>query len=664
MEILDFLIVKLSAAPLPSLVIGGLLATLMLLFLALYFLPGVFFWWRSKRLLGQLRGHEAGTKAGMSQLFSTDKRLAHLWREYEHTLHEQRELNAQTGAYQVVALRATVPAESFFNTQALVDTRLRTEFFKHLPGIFTGLGIIGTFWGLIGGLKAFQVSENPQIVRESLNVLVHGVFEAFLISASAIALAMIVTFFEKWLIAALYRLTEELVHVLDGLFESGAGEEYLARLVKASEDSASQTKILKDSLVADLRQILTELTQQQIRASAEGNKHLGEQIVGSLQTGLKDPLDKISDAVGRIGGSHEDAIKTVLTDAIASLTQRIQDLFGGQISGINDLQQKTVAALQTAAAKLEQMANSVDAAGQHATEQMTAKLTQAMGTMEARQQVMNDRMAEFVEQIRVLVRDSQVETNQQLREAIGTMNRVVSDMVAALKQQAESSGVAHEERERRIGQATSEVMSSMSGQVENVLAKVGELSTDIKASVDSMRSSTSEVVGRMNAGADTLHAAAAEFARAGQGVSGALAQATGITDKLSQAANAVGASTKSLEAVVTDYKMTREMVAEMLSQVQSVVEAAKKEAAITADVLGRIEGAAAKLTSAQQEADTYLMKVSEVLTQTHHDFATNLTRTLREGNRQFYDQLSTATGLLKEAIEELQTTLADVSVRT
>jgi ABC-type transporter Mla subunit MlaD len=168
----------------------------------------------------------------------------------------------------------------------------------------------------------------------------------------------------------------------------------------------------------------------------------------------------------------------------------------------------------------------------------------------------------------------------------------------------------------------------------------------------------------MNSGADTLHAAASEFAKAGQGVSGALAQAGGITEKLSQAASAVGASTKSLEAVVIDYKATREMVAQMLGQVQSVVEAAKKEAAITADVLSRIEGAAAKLTNAQQEADTYLMRVSEILTQTHQDFATHLRRTLNEGNRQFYDQLSTATGLLREAIEELQTALADVSVRT
>ena len=37
-------------------------------------------------------------------------------------------------------------AVSRFNTQVLVDTPLNTEFFRHLPGLLTGIGIIGTFW--------------------------------------------------------------------------------------------------------------------------------------------------------------------------------------------------------------------------------------------------------------------------------------------------------------------------------------------------------------------------------------------------------------------------------------------------------------------------------------------------------------------------------------
>ena len=123
--------------------------------------------------------------------------LAHLWSEYQETLHKQRVTNPQTGVEEVTAIRSTLPAESFFSTSVLVDSRLHTDFFKHLPGIFTGVGIIGTFLGLIKGLQAFQVSEDTHIVRESLDHLLHGVYEAFLVSAVAIGLAMLVTFLEK-----------------------------------------------------------------------------------------------------------------------------------------------------------------------------------------------------------------------------------------------------------------------------------------------------------------------------------------------------------------------------------------------------------------------------------------------------------------------------------
>jgi hypothetical protein len=85
----------------------------------------------------------------VGEAFARHQRLKHLWSEFRDTLHEERAINSASGSLDVVALRATVPAETFFTEQALVDTPLRTEFFKHVPGILTGIGIIGTFYGLL-----------------------------------------------------------------------------------------------------------------------------------------------------------------------------------------------------------------------------------------------------------------------------------------------------------------------------------------------------------------------------------------------------------------------------------------------------------------------------------------------------------------------------------
>lgn len=652
-----------TTLPVQVQVIAVILAVLTLLFLGLYVTPGLAFRIKIGRLLANLKTIKETKDSDPTEVFASDKTLVHLWQEYRDTLHVQKEVNPRTGVQEVINLRSTVPAETFFSTQALVDSRLRTEFFKHLPGIFTGIGIIGTFLGLIQGLQAFDVSENTEVVRASLRTLLHGVYGAFVISAAAITLAMVVTLLEKWIATGLYRKVEELAYLLDSMYESGAGEEYLGRLVKASEDSASQTKILKDALVADLKQVLSELTEQQIKANAAGNQQLGQQIVEGLYTGLKEPLDKISGAVERIGGSHADAISRVLTDSISALTQRIQELFGGQITGINQLQQQTVQALQAAVAQLKQMAASVDAAGQKATDAMATKLTEALGAMETRQQVINERVAEFVESIRSLVRESQSETSQKLQETIAQLGNTVSEMVGSLKEQAERAGQSHEERKRKMTENTTQVVASLGGQIETVLAKVSEISGEIRTSVETMRTATTDAVNRMNSGAETLFVAASDFAKAGQGVTGALTQATNVADKFSKAAGAIATSALTLEGVVADYKATRETLAAMLTELLATVESAKKEATLTADVLSRIEGATTKLVQAQQEADQYLERVSEVLGQSHQEFADNMRKTLGEANRQFYEQLSSATALLREGIQELDATLAEAGAR-
>lgn len=323
--------------PIQVYVFAGILAFLFIAFLLLFVLRGA----RLSAKLGYLAKQigSVGAEGGdLASLFDRDKALKHLWHEFRKTLHEQKELDTETGQFEVVALRPTVPAEMFFNTQVLVDNRLHTEFFKHLPGIFTGVGIIGTFMGLILGLQAFEVSETPTVVRQSLNSLLHGVWEAFLVSALAISLAMIVTVIEKLLLASLYRKVEELNQALDSQLQAGAGEEYLSRLVKASEESATQTKILKDALVADLKQVLSELTERQITAMNAGNVTLGQAIGSHIEASLQKPLEEIARATGGLREDQGSVVSKLLTDVMAGFSQRLQDLSGGQITGINQLQ--------------------------------------------------------------------------------------------------------------------------------------------------------------------------------------------------------------------------------------------------------------------------------------------------------------------------------------
>lgn len=657
---------------------GGLLSLLVLGFLALFLLPGVIHWFRLGKILSGVESFEAKTPPGeFKKLFARDKPLAHLWAEYQESLHVQRE--ERDGQMQVVAVRSTIAADTYFNDQFVVDSRLRTEFFKHLPGIFTGLGIIGTFTGLIEGLRRFQVSENAATVRASLESLMHAVGEAFLISAAAITAAMAVTFLEKLLLAALYRKTEAIAHAIDARFEAGAGEEYLSRLVNASEASASQSKILKDALVKELGDILRELTasqlstgqqlhaqlaqrieestNRQVAAAREDNQLLGDVIAGSIEKSLKGPLDKIASSVETASGDQSATAVKMLNDIMVSFSQRLNDLFGGQINGINELNKQTAQGMQDAVASLNALVGKLEESGKKTTDDMAAQMAASIKAMEERQASINTQTQEFVDQIRQLVQSSQAETQQKLQV---TLDSIGQQMTTILSKLSESQVKVFEEnraREQTMADRASNVVSEMTGSVEAAVKEISAASQTMAKSVSTLTAATASTVDKISAGANRLDTAATNFAAAGDRVTHAMAQAATVSSKLTELSGALTASSGALQEALRDYKSQRDAVSALLGDVRATVELAKKEASLTGDVLQRIETSTTKLSQAQKAADEYLDGVSQVLADSSDAFRESVVSTLAKVNHDFHTKLSSAVGLLSTAVQELEVTL-------
>ena len=669
----------LAATSKPVLVTGGVLAVLVLIFFVFFLAPGVLHWFRLSSIQRRIKKFESKKFAPeFKKVFAKDKRLSHLWKEYQDSLHIQRE--ERDGQLMTVAIRATVPSEIYFNSQFVVDSRLRTEFFKHLPGIFTGIGIIGTFSGLIDGLRAFQVSENAATVRASLESLMHSVGEAFLISATAIAAAMVVTFVEKLLLASLYRRTEEIAHAIDARFDAGAGEEYLSRLVRASEDSASQSKILKDALVKELGELLRKLTaaqitsakesqfhlaerlaqtaKEQVEATRQDNQALGATIAESIQQSLQGPMQDIANIVKSASGDQSANAARMLQDVMASFSQRLNDLFGGQIAGLGDLNQQTAKSIQEAVGALQTLVSNMEESSRRSTDAMAERMAQAIEKMEARQEAMNSQSTAFVEQIRQLVASSQSETNNNLQATLETIGTQVAGMLATLSESQAKVFEGNRSREQSMTDRAKSAVSSMSETVEAAIKEMGTAAAQMAQNVAVLTQTTISSVDKMNAGAEQLGTASRNFAAAGERVSSVMGQAASVTAKLSEMSGALTTGASALQELLRDYKTQRDAVGQLVSELRATVDLARKEASLTGDVLARIESSATRLGTAQKQADEYLAGVSRVLGESHTTFATEVKRTLEKANTEFHNKLSGAVGLLSSGVQELEVTLA------
>ena len=639
--------------PVHTEIFGGILVLLILAFLFLFLVPALIQIAKLRRIQKSLKRTDPKDLDALSKVFKRDVILSHLWEEFRDTLHKQKDLNAQ-GVFEVTAIRQTVPAETYFSDQILIYSPTRAELFKHLPGVLTGIGIIGTFTGLILGLQAFNVSDRPDVVRHSLNGLLQGVGEAFVISASAITLAMVITALEKLLVSILSKQVERLCLFLDSKYDAGAGEEYLERLVHSSESSAKEAKQLKQSLVSDLKEILESLADRQIQAQAASSAGIAKDIAQGITDGLQKPLTEISAAVQHVSGNQSDAVNKLLTDTMAAMTAQIRDLFAGQVDGIRGMQQQTIDSLNIAVSKLAQLTSDISSKGAEATNSMNERLASALASMEERQRAMNEQTQALVDSMRSHASQSQAETSEGVQQAITKMTAGVAEIVTALQSNINNASARDEQRNKALVDQTTSATAGIADVATTLIQRTDDAIAAMRQIVEAMRSGTSETVSRMNHGAADMLKAATEMARVGSTTGTALERAQGLVDQLANASGALTSSTTTLNRALEDYRTTRDSMAAMITQLNSIVDNAKKEASLTADVLTRINDATQKLKEAQLQADKYLSGISEVLTSAHQQFGAQIIGTLNNVNGEFHKHVERGTKALAGAIDELE----------
>jgi hypothetical protein len=319
-------------------------------------------------VIGKIQALALEHRWDLTTCFAEDVTLTQIWLEYRGSLHKQTAVGRSGQGPVIVAVQSTQPAEAFFSTEAAVDYRIHTEFFRHLPGLFTGVGIIGTFTGLIMGLQHFEISQNADVVRRSLGALLAGVSHAFYASAGAIVLAMIATAVEKFYVNRLYGLVRRLNRLIDSTFDAGSAESYLSRLVEIAEEMQGQSKTLKDDLLAELKTMLGGLSDRQIAASRQNLMDLGRML-----TAVGEPPAAAPKPRADVFAGLRLELNEVSPDGLPELMHRLRTAAG-------EAQGETDARLKALGETLEEAARSFSRMGamSHASEPAAASAARAL----------------------------------------------------------------------------------------------------------------------------------------------------------------------------------------------------------------------------------------------------------------------------------------------
>ncbi|WP_426768109.1 type I Zorya anti-phage system protein ZorA1 [Erwinia aphidicola] len=641
--------------------------------------------------------------------------LKHAWSEFEDSLHKQREL--ENGEEKIVRVRATAPSASFFSEQQLVDIPLNTEFFKHLPGILTGVGIIGTFYGLMIGLSHFDPS-TPEQVTSSVNNLLHDVLYAFLGSAIAIFASILVTWLEKLSIAKCYKYLEKFTAALDSLYESGVGEEYLASLVKSSNESATQARHLKESLVTDLRDMLLHLAESQkvenerlantlSNTYRESGAQFADQVSGAIENSLKSPLDKIAGAVQTASGDQSGMVQNMLQDVLTAFMAKLDTTFGQQFTNLNEMMGQTVGAIQTmqsgfsallqdmrqvsddsrqgSAQLIEQLLSEmksgqqamqagmndmltslqasvakIGAEGEGAGERMARQLEKMFADSEAREKAQAEHMSAFIEAIQNSVQQGQSATMEKMAASVEALGDQLGSLFGQIDKGQQQISANQQANQQSLHEQTQQVMSEVDDQIKQLIETVASQHQGTTDTLNKLAEQTNRQIQDMQNGAEKMRAAAERFEHAGDRVSEANHLTAEVLNKAQSAGSSLSLATSELTSVVADYRNNREAVSKSIAMLELLAANTQSEQTTRSQFITDLKQHGERLQSYNREAQTFMENVSGVLGKGFEDFSEGVSRSLDKTLGKLDVEMAKASNLLAGSVEQIGESVSEL----
>jgi methyl-accepting chemotaxis protein len=259
-----------------------------------------------------------------------------LFREFNHHLVD---VPKQDGSGDMV-VRRSVDAEEIFTDDRFAPGLSSNRIFQALPGVLTGLGVLGTFVGLQIGIGGLDLQDLKKL-ETSIVPLIQGCAVAFSTSVWGVGASLVFSLLEKLLEGFALGGVRKLQQRVDALVTRYVPEEAMADLARSSSQSENILKGLAVEIGGQMqvavREGIAETLRQEISAAAtkvveaiqnafgQHAEGLGKDSAKVIADALRAELKTISDSIGalntsvaELGESTETGAKTV-KDAVAKL---------------------------------------------------------------------------------------------------------------------------------------------------------------------------------------------------------------------------------------------------------------------------------------------------------------------------------------------------------
>ena len=404
-------------------------------------------------------------------------------------------------------IRNSHEVSRYLNSATIVAPEVSLGFYRSMPNLLTGFGILGTFMGLAAGVGAARVglsSGDPAEITASLQQLLGGASLAFLTSIVGIGSSIFFVLVERRATWSLNLAVDDWVKSIESCLQRVTTEGVALLQLDQLKLAATQLTRFNTELIFSLEQALEE------KVAGRLSPHL-ERLVEVVE-GLR--TDRSSDA----GNMIERALSE-FTEAMQARTGSQFEEMASIVADLNrtlkDSSDRMAESQQDIQVALDSVINTVRTSMNDGASAMTETLQQSLATVTRE---LSDASRQVADQLTT----SSISAATQLHDTIGSVtenlartgveaaSRITGSM-GALHDAAETLKQSTQQSQRVLGDMTTfvEQLNSLRGTIESaqrgiteVSEPIGRAARDIRASSDRTANTLAragEVVERIDA---------------------------------------------------------------------------------------------------------------------------------------------------------------------
>jgi methyl-accepting chemotaxis protein len=430
-----------------------------------------------------------------------------LFRQLQHHLIRipSRDGNGQT------LIRRTVDGGEIFSDSILAPNFTTSRLFLAIPGILTGLGVLGTFVGLQIGIGGLNLNDLTNL-EKSVVPLIQGCAIAFSTSVWGVLTSLLFSGLEKGLEGKAIGRIRKLQNRVDTLISRYVPEDAMAEMERASRGTEEILKGLAVAIGDEMQKAIgrlgKEVKEAVEKATSEGQSPLAEKSAELLATALTAELGNLKNQIGSMAEQFSEQFTGASGELMASVksfeptVKTLSETVGNSqrivVYAVQKLNahEMVMEKMASAAAQIQQAAETFSTMNQ--TLEIVASGNEEAAKAQLSAASSNERVAEKFDDIAKKLPSIQ-ETLKDAAQVIASISGPISDLKTYLQQlpdvqkkEIDNRNRFEDERNQRLLVMTSDLAEKVGNAAEQ-FTKVGDLAERLAASSESLDSASKEL---------------------------------------------------------------------------------------------------------------------------------------------------------------------------